>query len=311
MHNYKTKYFIAGSTGLAGSAICRKLDILQENYFGASTKDVDFKDYSQTLNILKKYNPETVVIAAARVGGIKANNDYPVEFLNDNILIGTNIINASFELKIPNLIFLGSSCVYPKHADQPMKESALLTGQIEDTNRAYAIAKIACIELVNAYRREYGVNWFSVMPTNLYGENDNFDLDTSHVFAAILKKVHEAKVNNLDKVNLWGSGNPKREFINSEDLASAIIYLSNNSPGYDLINIGVGYDFTIKELSQKISDIVGYDGDFIWNTEMPEGPPRKLMDSSRLFNMGWSPSVTLEEGIKKVYAWYVDSKGKK
>jgi GDP-L-fucose synthase len=311
MNNYKTRYFIAGSTGLAGSAICRKLDILEESYFGASTKDVDFKDYRQTLDILKMHNPETVIIAAARVGGIKANNDSPVEFLNDNLLIGMNIINASFELHIPKLIFLGSSCIYPKYATQPMQESALLTGQLEDTNRAYAIAKIACIELINAYRREHGVNWFSVMPTNLYGENDNFDLDTSHVFAAILKKVHESKVNSLDKVNVWGSGNPRREFMNSEDLADAIMFLSDNNPGCDLINIGVGHDFTLKELSQKISDVIGYDGQFIWNTDMPEGPPRKLMDSSKLFDMGWSPSITLEEGIKKVYDWYVDSKEQK
>lgn len=302
-----SKYFVAGNTGLAGSAICRKLDSLGEDYFGAASKEVDFKDYNQTLNILKEHNPETVIIAAAKVGGIKANNDYPVEFLNDNMLIGMNIINASFELKIPNLIFLGSSCIYPKYAEQPMREDSLLTGQLEDTNRAYAIAKIACVELIKAYRREYGVNWFSVMPTNLYGENDNFDLNNSHVMPAMLRKVHEAKINNSPTVDVWGSGNPKREFMNSDDLADAIIFLANEKPKHDLINIGVGYDITLKELTTKIANVIGYEGEFVWNTEVPDGPPRKLMDSNRLFDMGWEPKIDLDKGISDFYAWYINN----
>jgi GDP-L-fucose synthase len=301
-----TKYFVAGNTGLAGSAICRKLDSINEDYFGAASKEVDFKDYNQTLNILKEHNPEIVIIAAARVGGIKANNDYPVEFFNENMLIGMNIINAAFELKIPNLIFLGSSCIYPKYAEQPMREDSLLTGQLEDTNRAYSIAKIACVELIKAYRREYGVNWFSVMPTNLYGENDNFDLNTSHVMPAILRKIHEAKVNGSSTVDVWGSGNPKREFMSSDDLADAIVFLANNKPEYDLINIGVGSDITLKELTTKIASIVGYEGDFVWNTDISDGPPRKLMNSDRLFEMGWEPKIDLDKGIKDFYKWYIN-----
>lgn len=298
------KYFIAGNTGLAGSAICRKLEELGEEYYGAASKEVNFKDYNQALNILKEHNPEIVIIAAAKVGGIKANNTYPVEFLNDNMLIGMNLINASFELKIPNVIFLGSSCIYPKFAEQPIREDSLLTGQLEDTNRAYAISKIACVELIKAYRREYGLNWFSVMPTNLYGENDNFDLENSHVMPAILRKTHEAKVNKQEFVNLWGSGNPKREFMNSDDLADAIVFLSKVKHSYDLINIGVGYDIALKELAEKIKHVVGFEGEFLWNTDIPDGPPQKLMNSDRLFEMGWRPSIGLDEGISNFYEWY-------
>ena len=299
------KYFIAGNTGLAGSAICRKLDSIQESYFGAATKEVDFRDYAQTLNILKNNNPQTVIIAAAKVGGIKANNDYPVEFLNQNILIGMNLINAAFELKIPNLIFLGSSCIYPKYAEQPIREDSLLTGQLEDTNRAYSIAKIACVELIKAYRREHGVNWFSAMPTNLYGQNDSFDLNNSHVMPAILRKVNEAKINNAASVDVWGSVNPKREFMISDDLADAVIFLANNNPKHDLINIGVGYDITLKELTEKIAKVVGYKGIFIWNKDMPDGPPRKLMDSTRLLEMGWQPKINFDTGISDFYEWYL------
>ena len=298
-------YFVAGNTGLAGSAICRKLDYINESYFGAASKEVNFKDYNQTFSILKKHNPKTVIIAAAKVGGIKANDTYPVEFFNDNMLIGMNLINASFELKIPNLIFLGSSCIYPKFAEQPMKEESLLTGQLEDTNRAYAISKIACVELIKAYRREHKVNWFSVMPTNLYGENDNFDLESSHVIPAILRKTHEAKVNNNKFVNLWGSGNPRREFMSSDDLADAIIFLSKNKTSYDLINIGVGYDITLKELAEKIKKIVRFDGEFLWNTDIPDGPPQKLMNSQRVFDIGWKPKIGLDEGLSNLYEWYI------
>lgn len=299
-----TKYLVAGSTGLAGSAICRKLEDIGEDYIGISSKDVDLKDYDQTLKILKKYMPENVIIAAAKVGGIKANNTYPVEFLNENILIGMNLINASFELKVSNVIFLGSSCIYPKFAEQPMREDSLLTGQLEDTNRAYAISKIACVELIKAYRRQYGLNWFSVMPTNLYGENDNFDLESSHVMPAILRKTHEAKINGDSTVNLWGSGNPKREFMNSDDLADAILFLSKNKTEHELINIGVGYDITLKELAEKIKKIVGFEGEFLWNTDVPDGPPQKLMNSQRLFDMGWTPKIGLDEGLFNFYEWY-------
>jgi GDP-L-fucose synthase len=298
------KYLVAGSTGLAGSAICRKLESIGEDYIGISSKDVDLKDYDQTLKILKKYMPKNVIIAAAKVGGIKANNTYPVEFLNENILIGMNLINASFELKVSNVIFLGSSCIYPKFAEQPMREDSLLTGQLEDTNRAYAISKIACVELIKAYRRQHGLNWFSVMPTNLYGENDNFDLESSHVMPAILRKTHEAKINGDSTVNLWGSGNPKREFMNSDDLADAILFLSENKPEHELINIGVGYDITLKELAEKIKKIVGFEGEFLWNTDVPDGPPQKLMNSQRLFDMGWTPKIGLDEGLFNFYEWY-------
>jgi len=300
------KYFVAGGTGLAGSAICRKLDSLKKEYIGTSSKNVDFKNYSKTLEILKTNSPDTVIIAAARVGGIKANKDYPVEFLNDNLLIGTNIINACFELKIPNLVFLGSSCIYPKLAEQPIKEESLLEGQLEDTNRAYAIAKIACVELIKAYRREYGVNWFSVMPTNLYGINDNFDLNSSHVMPAMLRKIHEAKMDNANTVNVWGTGSPRREFMSSDDLADAIMFLLDNGHDYDMVNIGVGYDISLKDLTQKIASIVGYHGTFNWDTSMPDGTPKKLMDSSRLFDMGWSPKIDLDKGISDFYRWYIE-----
>lgn len=299
------KYFVAGGTGLAGSAICRKLESLGKTYVSASSKEVDFKDYPQTLNILKNNKPDTVIVAAARVGGIKVNNDYPVEFLNENLLIGTNIINACFELKIPNLVFLGSNCIYPKFTVQPIKEEYLLEGQLEDTNRAYAIAKIACVELIKAYRREYGVSWFSVMPTNLYGENDNFDLNSSHVMPAMLRKIHEAKINNSDTVNVWGTGSPRREFMSSDDLADAIIFLLENKHDYDVVNIGVGYDIALKDLTKKIASIVGYTGSFTWDTSLPDGTPKKLMDSNKLFDMGWTPKIELDKGISDFYQWYV------
>ena len=306
MNSNKKKYFIAGSTGLAGSAICRKLDDLQESYFGASTKDVDFKKYKETFNIIKKYNPDTIIIAAAKVGGIKANNDYPVEFFNENILIGTNIINAAFELKIPNLIFLGSSCIYPKFAQQPISENLLLSGKLEDTNKAYAIAKIACIELIRFYRKQHNVNWFSVNPPNLYGKNDNFNLETSHALPAILRKIHEAKINNLPSVTLWGNGSAKREFLSSDDLADALIFLCNKDNIYDLINVGVGYDITIKELSELIKKIVGYNGDILWNNDGLDGTPKKLVDNKKIIDMGWKPTISLDDGISNLYEWYIN-----
>jgi GDP-L-fucose synthase len=299
------KYLIAGSTGLAGSAICRKLEDTNESYAGISSKDLDLKDYDQTLEVLKRYMPQNVVIAAAKVGGIKANNTYPVEFLNENILIGMNLINASFELKIPNVVFLGSSCVYPKFAEQPMKEQSLMTGPLEETNSAYAIAKIACIELIKSYRKQHGLNWFSVMPTNLYGENDNFDLENSHVMPAILRKIHEAKLNKDKNVPMWGSGNPKREFMNSNDLADAIIFLINNNNQNDIVNIGVGYDITIRELAEKIAHVVGYEGEFSWDLNSLDGPPQKLLDSSTIFQMGWKPKIDINNGIRDYYDWYV------
>jgi GDP-L-fucose synthase len=299
------KYLIAGSTGLAGSALCRKLEDIGEDYVGISSKDLDLKDYNQTLEILKRYMPQNVVIAAAKVGGIKANNTYPVEFLNENILIGMNLINASFELKIPNVVFLGSSCVYPKFAQQPMKEQSLMTGPLEETNSAYAIAKIACIELIKSYRKQYGLNWFSVMPTNLYGENDNFDLENSHVMPAILRKVHEAKLNKDKKVLMWGSGNPRREFMNSNDLADAIVFLIDNNNQNDVVNVGVGYDITIKELAEKIAKEVEYEGEFAWDLNSLDGHPQKLLDSSNIFNMGWKPKIDINNGIRDYYDWYI------
>jgi GDP-L-fucose synthase len=300
-----TKYLIAGGSGLAGSAICRKLEDVGEDYIGISSKDVDLRDYNKTLETLKHHRPENVIIAAAKVGGIKANNTYPVEFLNENILIGMNLINASFELKIPNVVFLGSSCVYPKFAEQPMKEESLMTGPLEETNSAYAIAKIACIELIRSYRKQYGLNWFSVMPTNLYGENDNFDLESSHVMPAILRKVNEAKLNGDREVSMWGSGKPRREFMNSDDLADAIIFLINNDNQHDIVNIGVGYDITIKELAEKIGTVVGYRGSFVWDINSLDGPPQKLLDSSNIFKMGWKPQIDINDGIHSYYNWYV------
>jgi GDP-L-fucose synthase len=285
------------------------MDELSLQYVGASSKRADFRNLAETNELLKDEKPDCLIIAAAHVGGIKANSDYPVEFLVDNLQIGINLITAANSSDIKKVIYLASSCIYPKHADQPIVESDLLTGALEPTNQAYAIAKIACVELINSYRREYGKSWFSVMPTNLYGKNDNFDLESSHVLPALLSKIHSAKVNNLRQVTIWGTGLPRREFMHANDLADAIIFLSKIDPIHSLINVGTGSDLTILELAKLISKVVGFEGQFIFDSSFPDGTPRKLMDNTKITSLGWKPKIELEAGIRDLYEWYVLNNG--
>jgi GDP-L-fucose synthase len=303
------KYLIAGHTGLVGSALCKRMDELSLQYVGASSKRADFRNLAETYELLRDEKPDCLIIAAAHVGGIKANSDYPVEFLVDNLQIGINLITAANSSDIKKVIYLASSCIYPKHADQPIVESDLLTGALEPTNQAYAIAKIACVELINSYRREYGKSWFSVMPTNLYGKNDNFDLESSHVLPALLSKIHSAKVNNLREVSIWGTGLPRREFMHANDLADAIIFLSKIDPIHSLINVGTGSDLTILELAKLISKVVGFEGQFVFDSSFPDGTPRKLMDNTKITSLGWKPKIDLEAGIRDLSEWYVLNNG--
>lgn len=302
------KVYVAGHRGLAGSAIVRKLEEQgYSNIVFRTSKDLDLRDKIQVDKFFEDEQPEYVFLAAAKVGGIVANNDYPADFIRDNLLIQTNVIDASYRNKIKKLLFLGSTCIYPKFASQPMNESALLTGLLEPTNEPYAIAKIAGIKMCEAYNRQYGTNYISVMPTNLYGPYDNFDLDTSHVLPALIRKFQEAKIENLPVVEVWGTGTPKREFLYSDDLADAVIYLMNNYEGNKFVNIGVGKDISIKNLAEKIKEIVGYKGDIIFDASKPDGTPRKLVDVIRLNELGWHASISLEEGIKKTYEWFLNN----
>lgn len=297
---------VTGHTGLVGSAVVRLLNSQGVSNVGLSTKECDFKNYLDTNNIIGDIKPNIVVIASAKVGGIKANNDYPVDFLSDNILINTNIINSCFNHNVDKVIFLGSNCIYPKFAPQPIKEEYLLTGELEPTNKPYALAKIAGIELINSYRKQYNKRWVSLMPVNLYGENDNFSKESSHVLPAMIRKFHDAKEND-SIVELWGSGKVKREFLNSNDLASAIKYIIDKDIDEELLNVGCGYDMELKELAEIIKNVVGYDKDIVWNTSMPDGTPRKLLDSSLINNYGWSAKINIEDGIKQLYSWYLDN----
>lgn len=299
------KVYVAGHQGLVGSAILRKLT--SEGYSNIVTRsfqELDLRDQTAVNEFFKKEQPEYVFLAAAKVGGILANNTYPVDFLRDNLLIQTNVIDAAYRYGSRKLLFLGSSCIYPKFAPQPIKEKYLLTGELEPTNEPYAIAKIAGIKLCQAYNRQYQTNFISVMPTNLYGPGDNFDLETSHVIPALIRKFHEAKIKGKDQVVVWGSGKPFREFLHVDDLADACLFLMSNYNSSEIINIGTGKDLSIAELAYLIKDIVGYDGNIIFDTSKPDGTPRKLLDVSKLFNMGWKPRITLEEGIRSTYSWY-------
>lgn len=299
------KVYVAGHQGLVGSAILRKL--ISEGYSNIVTlsfQELDLRDQTAVNEFFKKEQPEYVFLAAAKVGGILANNTYPVDFLRDNLLIQTNVIDAAYRYGSRKLLFLGSSCIYPKFAPQPIKEKYLLTGELEPTNEPYAIAKIAGIKLCQAYNRQYQTNFISVMPTNLYGPGDNFDLETSHVIPALIRKFHESKIKGKDQVVVWGSGKPFREFLHVDDLADACLFLMSNYNSSEIINIGTGKDLSIAELAYLIKDIVGYDGNIIFDTSKPDGTPRKLLDVSKLFNMGWKPKISLEEGIRSTYSWY-------
>jgi GDP-L-fucose synthase len=306
--NKESKIYIAGHRGMVGSAIHRNLKAAGfSNFLLRTSSELDLRNQQAVLDFFAAEKPEYVFLAAARVGGIVANNTFRGEFLYENLMIQSNIIHAAYLNGVQKLMFLGSSCIYPKMAPQPMKEEYLLTGLLEHTNEPYAIAKIAGIKMCDAYRSQYGCNFISVMPTNLYGPNDNYDLTNSHVLPALIRKFHEAKVSGASSVTLWGTGKPRREFLHADDLAAACVYLmqSYNEPG--LINIGTGEDIEIGELALMIKKIVGYEGEIIHDFSKPDGTPRKLMDVSKLHNFGWKHKIGLEEGIKTVYQHYVSS----
>jgi GDP-L-fucose synthase len=304
--NKESKIYVAGHKGMVGSAIVRKLTELgYNNIITAPKNKLNLLDQSEVDNFFQKQKPDYVFLAAAKVGGIKANNDYKGDFIYQNLMIQTNIINCSKEYGVKKLLFLGSSCIYPKMSPQPIKEEYLLTGLLETTNDAYAIAKIAGIKMCQSYNQQYGTNFISVMPTNLYGPNDNYDLKNSHVLPALIRKFHEAKVESKDRVEIWGTGSPMREFLYVDDLAEACIYLMNNYNESEIVNIGTGEDITIKELAYLVKDVIGFTGDIYFNTEMPDGTPRKLLDVSKVKDLGWSYKTSLREGIKKAYMDYV------
>jgi len=304
--NKGEKIFVAGSTGLVGSALIRHLE--QEGFHDLPRRDrsqLDLADEHAVQNFFAQEKPAIVIFAAAKVGGIKANNDFPVEFLLDNLRIQNNVIHAAHEAGVRKLLFLGSSCIYPKFAPQPIPETALLSGPLEPTNEAYAIAKIAGIKLCQAFSREYGANFISAMPTNLYGSNDNFDLETSHVLAALLRKAHEAKTRKARELIVWGSGKPRREFLHVNDLASACLFLLEEYDSPEIINVGCGEDISIRKLAELICDVVGFDGELAWDTTKPDGTPRKLLDITKLRNLGWQPTIPLREGIAQTYDWFL------
>jgi len=305
--NKSSRVYVAGHRGLVGSAIVKKLE--SEGYTNLvvrTSKELDLTRQAAVETFFEKEKPEYVFLAAAKVGGILANNTYPADFIYDNIMIQTNIIHASSQNNVRKLLFLGSSCIYPKHAPQPMREEYLLTGVLEPTNEPYAIAKIAGIKMCQAFNRQYATNFISVMPTNLYGPFDNFDLETSHVLPALMRKFHEAKVamQQAKPVVLWGTGTPKREFLYIDDLADACVFLMKRYDGSEIVNIGVGEDISISELAALIKEIVAYEGDVIYDASKPDGTPRKLLDVSRLHSLGWKAKTGLREGIAKTYEWY-------
>ncbi|MDR3326571.1 MAG: GDP-L-fucose synthase [Prevotellaceae bacterium] len=303
----KSKIYIAGHNGLVGSAIVRTLRKNgYENLILRTSKELDLCNQSAVNKFFAEEKPQYVFLAAAKVGGIHANNTFPAEFIYNNTMIAFNIIHSAYLNGVKKLLFLGSSCIYPKMAQQPVKEEYLLTGTLEQTNEAYAIAKISGLELCKFYRRQYGCDFISAMPTNLYGINDNFDLNSSHVLPALIRKFHEAKVNNLPEVVIWGTGTPLREFLYVDDLADALLHLMLNYSEEIHVNVGMGEDLTINELALMIKEVVTYNGKMIYDTSKPDGTPRKLLDVSRLHNSGWKHKTSLKEGISEVYRWYLE-----
>src|SRR5947209_4089916 len=302
------KIFVAGHRGLVGGALIRRFEA---GGFGNLVKrdrsQLDLADEQAVQNFFAQEKPAVVVFAAAKVGGIKANTDFPVEFLLDNLRIQNNIIHAAHDSGVRKLLFLGSSCIYPKHAPQPIPESAMLSGPLEPTNEAYAIAKIAGIKLCQAYDREYGANFIAAMPTNLYGPNDNFDLVSSHVLPALLRKAHQAKQEGARELVVWGSGNPRREFLHVDDLAAACVFLLEKYDSPEIINVGCGEDISIRELAELICDIVGFKGELAWDTTKPDGTPRKLLDVSKIHELGWRHQIGLREGIARTYQWFLEN----
>ena len=302
------KIYVAGHRGLVGSAIVRAIeDSGKHTWVGKTHSELDLLDRKAVFDYLANEKPDAIVIAAAKVGGIHANNTLPVQFLSENLQIETNLMDAAHAAGIARLLFLGSSCVYPKLAKQPIKEEYLLTGELEKTNEAYALAKISGLKLVQAYRNQYGHDWISAMPTNMYGPGDNFDLENSHVLPALIRKFHDAKTQGNGKVVLWGSGTPLREFLHSDDLAAACLFLLENYNDEIAINVGTGKDISIKELAELIKGIVGFEGSIEWDSSRPDGTPRKLLDVSKLTALGWTPRTSLEEGIGSTYAWFRDN----
>lgn len=301
----EAKVYVAGHRGLVGSAIVRALRSNgYRNLLLRTSKELDLRDSAAVQSFFQQNRPDYVFLAAAKVGGILANSKYPAEFIYDNLMIQTNVIHSAYLAGVKKLLFLGSSCIYPKHAPQLMREDHLLTGPLEPTNEPYAVAKIAGIKMCQAYNRQYGTRFISVMPTNLYGPNDNFDLETSHVLPALIRKFHEARENQSPYVVVWGTGRPRREFLHVDDLAEACLFLMDHYDEDEPINIGTGEDLTISELVGIIKDVVGYLGEVKYDTSKPDGTPRKLLDVSRIRKLGWSPKIGLEEGIRMTYAWY-------
>ncbi|MDO8444896.1 MAG: GDP-L-fucose synthase [Deltaproteobacteria bacterium] len=309
--NKSSRIYIAGHRGLVGSAICRRLKLEGfGNLVVRTSKELDLRRQSEIQAFFEKERPEYVFLSAAKVGGILANNSYPADFIYDNIMIEANIIHASYRYSVKKLLFLGSSCIYPKHAPQPIKEEYLLTGELEPTNEPYAIAKIVGLKMCQAYNRQYGTNFISAMPTNIYGPYDNFDLNTSHVLPALIRKFHEAKVENKPEVEIWGTGTPRREFLYVEDLADACLFLMEKYDGSEIFNIGVGEDISIKDVVILIKEIVGYKGDIRYDNSKPDGTPRKLLDVSKLTSLGWIARTNIRDGILKTYEWYMHASDK-
>jgi GDP-L-fucose synthase len=301
--------YVAGHRGLVGSALWRALESAGVGkLIGWSSKELDLRDRDATFAAITEANPDIIIDAAAKVGGIMANSTFPVEFLRDNTLIQTNVMDAAHACDVERLLFLGSSCIYPRHATQPIRESSLMTGPLEPTNQAYAMAKISGIFYIEAHRTEYGRRWISAMPTNLYGPGDNFDLQSSHVLPAFIRRFHEAKVAGAPAVTVWGTGTPRREFLHVDDLAQACLVLLQHYDTHETINVGLGDDMPIRELAETVASVVGFEGTIEWDSSKPDGMPRKLLDTSRINELGWKPQISLRDGVASTYEWYLANK---
>ena len=304
----QSRVYVAGHNGLVGSAIVRALEAAGTGeIIGWRSSDLDLRDRNATMDAITQAKPDIVIDAAARVGGIMANSTYPVEFMKDNLLIQTNVMDAAHACDVNRLLFLGSSCIYPRHATQPIRESSLMTGPLEPTNQAYAMAKISGIFYIEAFRTQYGRHWISAMPTNLYGPRDNFDLQSSHVLPAFIRRFHEAKLSGASSVTMWGTGAPRREFLHVDDLARASMLLLDSYDDAQTINVGLGDDMPIRELAETVADVIGFGGTIEWDSTKTDGMPRKLLDTSRINALGWQPQIGLREGVASTYAWYLEN----
>jgi len=302
------KVLVAGASGLAGSAIAEASMNRGYETIQVTRQNVDLRNFAETVNLIGQHKPDVVISAAAKVGGIVANNDFPVEYMLENLQIQNNVISASHSARVNKVVFLGSSCIYPRNSAQPIKEEYLMTGELEPTNSAYAVAKIAGIELINSYRKEYSHKWVSLMPTNLYGPRDNFNLKSSHVLPALIRKFLEAKENRFESVTLWGTGKPRREFLYIDDFAEAVMVVAEKYDQKLHLNVGTGVDISIKDLAGTIAKIVGFEGQILWDTNKPDGTPRKVLDISRIKELGWEPIVDLASGIQKTVDWFIGAR---